>query len=431
LTTQYAYSGDGVRLAQMVNGVTTRYVNDVAARLPHVLQEKRVAAGTQTAYLYGMGMVAQSDSGAWAYQHPDALGSVRQLSDAAGQVTLARSYTPFGALLSQSGTPQGSFGFAGEQRDPAAGLTFLRARYYDPTVGRFLTRDPYPAYAAAPSTLHRYAYVENNPVNLVDPAGLQANRTRLDLRPGRSSPMPTGRSYAPRAFGGGGGGYSAPRPSVRPYNMAQMAARQAQLVRQMNAFTQAQSQGHRSPRCGPSGPTSLLDLAFQFAKYQLTTNPFWQQEITPETMPNLLRNWAQKAWDARDFDPTNPRDWIDPVGLYRVPELVTNWWENMSSSQQTYMIQLALSVGISYAAGRRGRLRRGQCCRGIRSDHGRGVGGVGESTGAGALRGRGDVEVGRIPGGQHTGCWQGDGRCPRGGTAGRGRRHCPRDRAAG
>jgi hypothetical protein len=50
-------------------------------------------------------------------------------------------------------------------------LTFLRARYYDPSVGRFLTRDTYPAYAPVPQTLHRYVYVENNPVNHTDPTG--------------------------------------------------------------------------------------------------------------------------------------------------------------------------------------------------------------------------------------------------------------------
>jgi RHS repeat-associated protein len=94
------------------------------------------------------------------YQHPDALGSVRQLTDAGGDVTQARFYTPFGVAEAVYGQPvPGSFGFAGEQQDPAAGLIFLRARYYDPTTGRFLTRDPYPAYATQPSTLHRYAYV--------------------------------------------------------------------------------------------------------------------------------------------------------------------------------------------------------------------------------------------------------------------------------
>ncbi len=174
LTTQYAYSGDGVRRAQVVNGVQTRYLVDVAAPLPQVLQETK--QGATTRYLYGLGLIGTQDSGTWAYQHPDGLGSVRQVSNSAGQIVLAQSFTPFGAAKTAVGSAPGSFGFAGEQQDAAADLIFLRARYYDPTTGRFLTRDPYPAYASTPGTLHRYAYSRNDPVNLVDPSGLDPDR---------------------------------------------------------------------------------------------------------------------------------------------------------------------------------------------------------------------------------------------------------------
>ncbi|MCH7480808.1 MAG: hypothetical protein IIC79_05385 [Chloroflexi bacterium] len=52
-----------------------------------------------------------------------------------------------------------------------AGLVFLRARFYDPSIGRFLTKDPFPGFPSLPSTLHPYTYAMNNPVNLVDPSG--------------------------------------------------------------------------------------------------------------------------------------------------------------------------------------------------------------------------------------------------------------------
>jgi RHS repeat-associated protein len=81
-------------------------------------------------------------------------------------------YDPFGSVIRAVGVPSGSFGYAREQYDAASGLTFLRARYYDPTLGRFLNRDTYPAYAPVPQTLHRYVYVKNNPINHTDPAGL-------------------------------------------------------------------------------------------------------------------------------------------------------------------------------------------------------------------------------------------------------------------
>ncbi len=66
-------------------------------------------------------------------------------------------------------------------------------------------------------------------VNLVDPSGLQANRTRMDLQPGQSAPVPSGGSYSSRAFGGSRW-RSSPRPSAPSYDMTRMAARQAQLV---------------------------------------------------------------------------------------------------------------------------------------------------------------------------------------------------------
>ncbi|MCH7588854.1 MAG: RHS repeat-associated core domain-containing protein [Chloroflexi bacterium] len=52
-----------------------------------------------------------------------------------------------------------------------AGLVFLRARFYNPNVGRFLTKDPFHAFPSLPSMLHPYTYALNNPVNLVDPSG--------------------------------------------------------------------------------------------------------------------------------------------------------------------------------------------------------------------------------------------------------------------
>ncbi|RLC76137.1 MAG: hypothetical protein DRJ03_20150, partial [Chloroflexi bacterium] len=140
-----------------------------SGQLPHVLEEHRDAHTTR--YLYGAGVMGVETNGAMLYQHADALGSVRQLTDEAGSVRQARGYSPFGAPTYVAGQSAGSFGFAGEQYDPASGLIYLRARYYDPTTGRFLTRDTYPALAPVPQSLHRYVYCGNDPVNRTDPSG--------------------------------------------------------------------------------------------------------------------------------------------------------------------------------------------------------------------------------------------------------------------
>ena len=101
LTTQFAYNGAGDRVAKTVDGVTTDYVLDPAAGLTQVLQE--TTGGQTQSYLYGHDLLAQYDSGTWAYHVNDGLGSVRQLADPLGQVVQSYSFSPFGVPLGESG----------------------------------------------------------------------------------------------------------------------------------------------------------------------------------------------------------------------------------------------------------------------------------------------------------------------------------------
>ncbi len=101
------------------------------------------------------------------------------------QVTDTYIYEAFGSLVSSSGTTETVYGFMGEQFDDEVGLQYLRARYYDPEVGRFVSRDPIlspivdvdsnfwflPYLVNSPQMLHPYVYAANNPVNRVDPEG--------------------------------------------------------------------------------------------------------------------------------------------------------------------------------------------------------------------------------------------------------------------
>ncbi len=99
------------------------------------------------------------------------MGSVRQLVNPAGTVTQARNFEPFGKSLSTAGNPLTKYGFTAEWTDPT-NLIYLRARYYDPATGRFLSKDPVRGLIAHPSTLNLYSYAVNNPINFIDPSGL-------------------------------------------------------------------------------------------------------------------------------------------------------------------------------------------------------------------------------------------------------------------
>ncbi|MFB0535680.1 MAG: RHS repeat-associated core domain-containing protein [Anaerolineae bacterium] len=161
----YTYNGDGLRVGQTINGQGTTFTWDVAAALPQVL-----ATSNGAAYVHGLSLLAQQQAGAWQYPLPDGLGSVRHWTDASSQVTYVARYAPFGALLWQQGTAPGPWGFAGEMQDPT-GLIYLRARWYDPATGRFLTRDPVPGVPMLPASLNPYVYALNNPVLYTDPSG--------------------------------------------------------------------------------------------------------------------------------------------------------------------------------------------------------------------------------------------------------------------
>jgi uncharacterized protein RhaS with RHS repeats len=101
LTTSFEYDGTGNRVSQTVGGVETQYALDVAAGLPEVILATRGGESTQYVQILGQ-ILAQEEGSTWTYAAPDALGSVRQLADAAGQVSLAQGWDPFGVPLERS-----------------------------------------------------------------------------------------------------------------------------------------------------------------------------------------------------------------------------------------------------------------------------------------------------------------------------------------
>jgi RHS repeat-associated protein len=112
----------------------------------------------------------------WTYALPDALGSVRQETDATGTVTAAREWSPYGVEVgtAQAGGLQTGLGYTGEWFDTSVGMAYLRARWYDGDTGRFTSPDPVVPDFYTPQGTHRYVYVENNAINLIDPTGLSS-----------------------------------------------------------------------------------------------------------------------------------------------------------------------------------------------------------------------------------------------------------------
>ena len=167
-TIVYTYTADGLRVGQAVAGAVTTYAWDWASAVPELLSQS--TNHQSTAYLVGHETLGWWDGAAWAYILADGLGSVRQAADATGAVAATREWDPYGVEV---GGWRGGPGYTGEWQDADVGLVYLRARWYQPTTGRFTTEDPAPGYARIPRSLHIYVYAWGNPVNLTDPAGLQ------------------------------------------------------------------------------------------------------------------------------------------------------------------------------------------------------------------------------------------------------------------
>jgi RHS repeat-associated protein len=166
--TSYCYNGDGLRLKKQTSTTTIQYAWDVSGGLPLVLRDG--PSGSQASYVYGPGglpIELITSAGTVYAVHHDQLGSTRAVTDSSGTVQATWNYDAYGNVTSSTGSVPMPLQFAGQYTDAESGLQYLRARYYDPTTGQFLTRDP-----SVTTTLCPYGYVSGNPVNSRDVTGL-------------------------------------------------------------------------------------------------------------------------------------------------------------------------------------------------------------------------------------------------------------------
>jgi RHS repeat-associated protein len=127
------------------------------------------AGAVQAIYNYGNDLISMNRAGVDSYYHYDGLGSVKQMTDSSETVVASYIYDAFGNSVASVSSVANPYGFTGEQQFAEAdNLVFLRARYYKPSIGRFISRDPI-GYKGG---INLYVYVQNNPINFIDPFGL-------------------------------------------------------------------------------------------------------------------------------------------------------------------------------------------------------------------------------------------------------------------
>src|SRR5207247_2304839 len=135
-----------------------------------------LAGGTVSAtryYRQAGATVAIRTPASLSYLAADHQGSEQLAVDAGSGAVSRQRALPFGADRGPATQLPGDRGFLGKVEDSSTGLDYLGARYYDPSIGRFLSPDPL-ADLANPQSLNPYSYALNNPVTHADPSGLRA-----------------------------------------------------------------------------------------------------------------------------------------------------------------------------------------------------------------------------------------------------------------
>ena len=156
----FSYNGDDLRTQKVDSTGTHNYLTDGSAPASPVISDGSA--------VYTAGL-SEHRGGASKFYHADALGSTRGITDSTQSATDSILYDAFGNTVSRTGTTPTPFGFVGKgqyQSDSDSGLQLLGHRYYDPSIGRFISSDP------AKDGTNWYAYCGNNPVTHSDPTGL-------------------------------------------------------------------------------------------------------------------------------------------------------------------------------------------------------------------------------------------------------------------
>ena len=165
----FTYDAEGLRTGKTVNGEKTVYVWDG----DQVVMELSKGGAVQKRYIRGNDLVYadKGENTEKTYYVTDMHGNVVQLLDESGNVTKTYEYDSFGNEVKPEKKDENPYRYCGEYYDKETEEVYLRARYYEPSVGRFITRDTYTGESNEPLSLHLYTYCENDGVNAWDPSG--------------------------------------------------------------------------------------------------------------------------------------------------------------------------------------------------------------------------------------------------------------------
>lgn len=194
----YGVLGDRIGVSMSEN-TAAQFVADPNGALSRVLVKTatRLAGCIPTYYVYGLGLIGEETGRVYTAYHFDQRGSTLALTDIKGRVTDTFLYGPYGESVKHEGRSETPFRFNGQfgvQTDPN-GLLYMRARYYNPAIKRFINQDVHLGGIDLGISLNRFAFANGNPVDGIDPFGLAT--LRIDAQSFIRAPSVTAPSFAP------------------------------------------------------------------------------------------------------------------------------------------------------------------------------------------------------------------------------------------
>ena len=163
---------NGITLKTAFEYELTGYINNINTEHTQVLMEFGSNGRWSNVYDYGINRNSGDiRSNQKLYYMYDGRGSVSNLTSNSGINMVYYEYGVFGETVSSADGIPNPYQYNAEYTDAATGLQYLRARYYDSEINRFLTKDTYLGETNEPLTKNLYAYANNNPINLNDPSG--------------------------------------------------------------------------------------------------------------------------------------------------------------------------------------------------------------------------------------------------------------------
>ncbi len=280
-TTIFRYDPLGRRIAKQSPSGSMYFLYDGA----NVIADLNSAGATIATYLQGAGIdepLASSTATGVSYFQADGLGTITSLSGPSAGITDTYTYGTFG-ITTATGANSNRFRFTGREYDSETGLYFLRARYYDPQIGRFISEDP----SGFNGGLNFYVYVANSPTNSVDPFGLA------------SIPAPAGQPPVLVPGGGSGNGW---RWNPNPQNTRGGS---------WGPQTPLPGQGQPSASWDPDGHWDVDDGNGNRQRYDPDGKPITPQQAHGKPKPTKCEDMWNKIKDLDNQLVNNIVDWLN------------------------------------------------------------------------------------------------------------------------